>query len=92
MVINITEDEKWELIGFVKVSNTRLTLLKALKDEFLMPKELAENTGYSTVHISQTLQDLKSKNLVKCMNEKVRKGRIYHDTELGLMILNMIDK
>ena len=87
----ITSDEMWEIIGYIKVSSIRLKVLKSLKSNFLMPSEIAKATGYRTTQISNALHDLKEKRLVECMNEDARKGRIYQNTELGLMILRILD-
>ena len=57
-----------------------------------MPKEIAEQSGLEPSQISKSLTDLKKQNLVFCKNENLRKGRIYKTTELGLEILNMIEK
>ncbi|MBQ2665586.1 MarR family transcriptional regulator [Methanobrevibacter sp.] len=92
MAERITDDEMWEMIGFIKVSAIRLKTLKSLKSTFLMPSEIAKLTGYRTTQISNALHDLKEKKLVKCMNEEARKGRIYQNTELGLAILKMLDE
>ena len=59
--------------------------------EYLMPSEIAKRTNIRTTQISNALHDLKEKNLVVCRNEDARKGRIYEQTELGSMILKMID-
>ena len=57
MAEKITDEEMWEIIGYIKVSAIRMKILKSLKDSFLMPSE----------------------------------GRIYQNTELGLMILKVLD-
>ena len=87
-----TTKEMWELIGFIKISPIRLKTLKSLKSDFLMPSEIAKITGFRTTQISNTLQDLKDKNLVECMNESAHKGRIYQNTELGLAILKILEE
>lgn len=92
MVYNFTEQEKWEIVGYVKVSKIRYEILKTISTEFLMPKEIAEITGYKSEQISKSLNSLKEKNLVFCLNENLRKGRLYQNTELGLEILSMIEK
>ena len=88
----IVDEELWEIIGFIKVSSIRLQTLKSLKDTFLMPSEIARITGFRTTQVSNALSDLKERNLVRCMNEDARKGRIYQNTELGLTILRMLDE
>lgn len=88
----VNEEKLWDLVGFVKVSPTRYKTLKTLKTDFLMPSEIAKNTGLRTTQISNALSDLKEKELVICMNESARKGRLYQNTELGLEILDMLEK
>ena len=90
--MKINEDEMWALVGFIKVSPTRYSTLKALGNGFLMPSEIAKITNYRTTQISNALHDLKEKELVVCKNEYASKGRIYQNTELGLAILKKLDK
>ncbi len=88
----LTEDEIWDLIGFIKVSQTRYNTLKALETDFLMPTEISRGTGIRTTQVSNALHDLKARNLVECKNEHVRKGRIYQITEDGLTILKKLNR
>ncbi len=92
MIDKLPEAEKWDLIGFVKISPHRRQTLKALEKDYLMPSEIARLTGIRTTQASSALIDLKSKELVVCMNESAHKGRIYKITELGEDILQMIEK
>jgi predicted transcriptional regulator len=86
-----TEEQKWEMLGYVKVSEIRYKTLKAISTEYLMPKEISERAGFNTAQISRALASLKEQNLIYCKNENLRKGRIYQITDLGLEILGMID-
>jgi DNA-binding transcriptional regulator GbsR (MarR family) len=90
MVIETDNNEIWELIGYIKISAVRYHTMKSLGSGFMMPSEIAKITGYRTTQISNALQNLKEKKLVRCMNENATKGRIYQNTELGLAILNML--
>ena len=92
MAGKLSEDEIWELVGFIKVSQTRYITLKTLTTNFLMPSEIAKQTGLRTTQISNALRDLKERDLVVCLNETARKGRIYQNTPLGLEILKRIEK
>lgn len=87
----VYEKEIWDLVGFVKISPTRYMTLKTLNTDFYMPSEIAKSTGLRTTQVSNALADLKEKELVICMNESARKGRIYQNTELGLEILEILD-
>lgn len=91
MTNQISEKEIWEIIGFVKISPTRYKTLKTIKNDFLMPSEIAKSSGLRITQVSNALHDLKEKNLVFCLNEEATKGRIYKNTELGLEVLDMIE-
>ena len=92
MIDKLPKDEIWDLIGFVKISPHRRQTLKALEKDYLMPSEIARLTGIRTTQASSALIDLKSKELVVCMNESAHKGRIYMITELGLDLVHLIEK
>lgn len=86
-----TEAELWHKIGFIKISSIRYTIIKTLDTDFLMPSEIVKETGLKPSQVSGALHDLKKENLVKCMNEKTKKGRIYQNTKLALKILEVLD-
>ncbi|WP_458453093.1 MarR family transcriptional regulator [Methanobrevibacter sp.] len=86
------ENEIWKLVGYIKISKTRQDTLKTLQTSYLMPSEISKITGYRIPQISNALHDLKEKKLVECMNEDAHKGRIYRNTELGLTVLEMLNK
>ena len=87
-----TEDELWGTIGFIKISPTRYRTLKCLRGNHLMPTEISKKTGLTPAQVSTALHDLKKVNAVRCMNENVKKGRIYQCTDLGLEIMDILDK
>lgn len=87
MATQLTEQEIWNLIGYIKISPYRLQTFMALKNNFLMPTEIARLTGMKPSQASSALKDLKNKNLVVCMNDDARKGRIYQITETGMQII-----
>lgn len=88
----LTEDELWDLVGFIKISPLRLQTMQALKSEYMMPSEIARMTGMRTTQASNALISLKDKNLVICMNETAYKGRLYQTTELGDRVLEFLEK
>ena len=55
-----------------------------------MPSEIARESNTSTSQVSAALADLKRQGLVICLNEEVRKGRLYKSTELGLKIIEFL--
>jgi DNA-binding PadR family transcriptional regulator len=42
--------------------------------------------------VSISLQKLKKCNLVMCLNDKSKKGRIYQATDLGVEVIRIIEK
>ncbi|WP_405304908.1 transcriptional regulator [Methanobrevibacter sp.] len=78
-------------VKFVNKSSYRVKVLKSLKDEVKMPKEIAEDSGILPNHISNVLRQLKEKDIVECLNPEVRKGRLYRLSETGLDVLDKLD-
>ena len=76
-------------ISLLKSSGYRLKIIKAIGKDTVTPSEIAEKIGIRLNHVSTFLKELKENNLVKCLNEDTRKGRLYELTELGQ---NAIDK
>ena len=71
----------YELLGFVKVSAYRTATLKSINNDLKMPSQIAKEINVNTSQVSSALSDLKKKNLVICVNEDVRKGRLYKCTD-----------
>lgn len=81
------EKELYSILGFVKVSKYRIETLKTIGNSYKMPSEIARETDFKTSQISSALLDLKRKNLVVCLNEEAKKGRLYKCSDIGLEIL-----
>ena len=84
------EIELYKLLGYIKVSPYRTKTLQSLGNDLKMPSEIANDINIKTSQVSAALSDLKKHNLVICINEEVRKGRLYKCTELGLEVLENI--
>ena len=78
-------------VRYVKKSSYRIKVLKSLKDDVKMPKEIAEDSGILQNHISNVLRQLKENDIVECLNPEIRKGRLYRLSETGLDILDRLD-
>ncbi|MCI7427845.1 MAG: hypothetical protein MSS83_01895 [Methanobrevibacter sp.] len=48
-----------------------------------MPTQIAKDAGIRPNHISKVLRELKEVNVAECLDESVRKGRLYRLTDLG---------
>ena len=75
-------------ISLLKNSNYRRKILESLSNaNYLTPSELAEKTKIRLNHISNFLKDLKENNLVICLNDEEKRGRLYKITELGKKVV-----
>jgi predicted transcriptional regulator len=86
----MSNDEIFELLGYVVASEYRTNILKSIGKGIKIPSVIAGDIGLRTNHVSNVLRDLKEHNLVLCLNEDARKGRLYKNTELGLEILKYL--
>lgn len=57
--------------------------MKSLNGDVKIPTAIANDSGIRTNHISKVLSELKSHELVECINPEVRKGRLYRLTDKG---------
>ncbi len=76
-------DEMLTEISYVNISKYRTKVMKSLDGEVLIPTQIARNSGIRTNHISKVLSELKTHELVECINLEVRKGRLYRLTDKG---------
>ena len=80
-----------EIVGFVKVSPYRTKTLKFIGEGLKMPSEVAKHLDIRTSHASNVLSSLKKQGLVICINEKLKKGRLYQNTDLAKEVLKYLD-
>ena len=74
-------EDIYKIVGYVMASDYRTNILKCIGKEIKIPSAIAEEVGLRTNHVSNVLKDLKEKNLVVCLNEEAKKGRLYKNTE-----------
>ena len=76
-------DEMLTEISYVQISKYRTKVMKSLNGDVTIPTAIANDSGIRTNHISKVLSELKSHELVECINPEVRKGRLYRLTDKG---------
>ena len=86
------QPEEWKNLGKIISSSYKREIMIALKEIELTPKMISKRTHFSINHVSNILKELKDLVLVECLNEDLRKGRIYKLTEQGERILKKIEK
>ena len=87
-----SEQNFWTLMGFIKISPARLNCVLCIGTRYKMPTEIAKESKMRITQISNALHDLKEKEIVFCLNEETVKGRLYQNTELGLKLLDELNK
>lgn len=71
-------------ISLIKNSDYRKKILLSLSGaNYLTPSEISDKTKIRLNHVSNFLKDLKDNNLVTCLNEEEKRGRLYQITDLG---------
>lgn len=60
--------------------------MKTLIDKPKFPSQIAADIGIKQNHISNVLNQLKEKKLIRLINPEVKKGKIYELTDVGLGI------
>ena len=73
----------WDKFGFIKASEYRKEILIELDGAPKTPTELSNKTNIHRSHISNTLNELLDKEVVKVLNPDASKGRLYQLTEEG---------
>ena len=79
-------DELLILKAYVEISSYRLKAVKCISNDVKTPTKISKETGILTNHISKVLKELKEHGIVECINEEMRKGRLYRLTEKELEI------
>ena len=83
--------KNYDTIGFIRASQYRMEILKMLSEDMKLPSEIAYDLKIRVSTVSNTLNDLKKYELIRCLNENAKKGRLYEITPYGEDILNYID-
>ena len=88
----MNENEKLKLAGYVVSSKYRVNVMSTLSNhKVCIPTKIAKESGILTNHISKVLSEKKDKNLVICLNEDTRKGRLYRLTPLGVEVQVVVE-
>ena len=87
----MTIDELLILKAYVEISSYRANAMKTLGEDTKIPSVIANESGILPNHISKVLKELKEHGLAVCINENVRKGRLYRLTDDGLQVLAALE-
>jgi predicted transcriptional regulator len=84
------EKDLIKAISLVKASKHRQQILELIHVEILTPSEISKKCDLRLNHVSMYLNDLKEFELVECLNEASKKGRLYTASKLGKQVTDMI--
>lgn len=83
----LTEDLTYlDAYAYVKRSKNREQIVKLIATSIKTPAEITEKMDVRFSLVSAILADLKKEDVVVCLNEKEKKGRLYKLTPTGLAI------
>ena len=82
---------KWDDVSFVNSSTYRKRVLTKLNSP-KTPSTLSKETDINKTHISKTLSELESKNLVECLTKNAMKSKLYIISDYGKDILKEVEK
>lgn len=77
-------------ISLVKSSKHRLKILELINEDVLTPSEISKKSSLRLNHVSMYLNALKEHEIVECLNEDSKKGRLYTASKLGKQVADMI--
>ena len=73
-------------------SEIKISIILVLNDKNLTPKKIAQKIKKRINHVSTYLKQLKENNIVICLNEDKKKGRLYQLTDLGFRVLDELKR
>ena len=76
--------------AWVQISSYRCNVMKAIGEDVKIPSEIVKDSNIIASHISRILNELKQKELVECINEEARKGRLYRLTDKGMEVYKIL--
>ena len=83
--------ENIKTASYIDRSKQRKEIVSILSnDSFKKPSDLAKELNIRTNHVSRVLKDLKEENIVICVNEEEKRGRLYKLTDKGKEAYNFI--
>lgn len=85
-----THNEQLKALSYVKRSKNRVKVVNIIGTSIKIPSEIAETMGLRINQISAILKDLKENNIVICLNEADRTGRLYQLTPKGLEVYKFL--
>jgi len=84
------DDDIIKLVAYVGISKVRSNVLNFIGDDLRYPSQIAKELNIRIQHVSTALKELKEKELVECINEDVKVGRLYRTTNNGKQVITLM--
>lgn len=77
-----------DMCAYIEISTYRNLVMSSLYGDevYKTPTQISKESNIKVNHISKVLYDLKKQNLIQCINEERRKGRLYCLTNEGRQV------
>ena len=82
----------WEDVGFLKASRNRMMVFREIANSERTPSQLHNKLGLHFSQVSRVLKELVERDIIICLNQESRKGKLYGLTENGKEIEQTINK
>ena len=82
----------WNEYGYIIASNYRLKVVRSLLIHPKTPKQISVETKIGLTHVSRTLKELATREMVQCINPQEVKGRVYTLTDKGKKVAKLTEK
>lgn len=86
----MNDNEIITLVAYVGISKIRKQILIYIGNDLKYPSQISKDLGFRIQHVSSALKQLKERNLVECVNEDVKVGRLYRSTENGKKVIQKL--
>lgn len=87
----MNEEEIIKIVAYVGISKVRSNILKFIGEDLKYPSQISKELDIRIQHVSTALKELKEKELVECIKEDVKVGRLYITTPKGKQVINLIN-
>lgn len=77
--------------SYVKRSKNRQHVVRIISTSRITPSEITEEMKVRFSLVSRVLRELKDQNIVECINEHEKIGKLYQLTDLGLQIYHELE-
>ncbi|MFX1514040.1 MAG: ArsR family transcriptional regulator [Promethearchaeota archaeon] len=80
----------WEEVGIIKASKVKQKILTLLLNQPKTPKDISNILEKHLSQVSKNLRVLEKRELVKCLNPQLKKGRFYTTTNKGKELMEKL--